>query len=244
MNVHPRGLYLLTPDETNTAKLLERTEQALGAGVRWLQYRNKRADAALRREQAVAPPLPEGWEGQWLAGETGLLARIEPGRRAATLHYASAPDTLVETGDGSLAAAGIRVGKTPAGLRMRRSAENVDLLLEAVVPVESADGQEIAGRYHAAELDAEMIIEARDGGVYARFDGMLGTGRMERLSPAGRDLWLLATRRSMDAPAPGDWTLCVRRDAEGGWVRGLTLGCWLARGIEYTLVERDRARSP
>lgn len=54
MNVHPRGLYLLTPDETNTAKLLERTEQALGAGVRWLQYRNKRADAARHRAQAVA----------------------------------------------------------------------------------------------------------------------------------------------------------------------------------------------
>ncbi len=52
MSTHPRGLYLLTPDEADTAILLERTRRALSAGVRWLQYRNKRADAALRREQA------------------------------------------------------------------------------------------------------------------------------------------------------------------------------------------------
>jgi D-aminopeptidase len=52
------------------------------------------------------------------------------------------------------------------------------------------------------------------------------------MAPAGRDVWIVATRRSMDAPAPGDWTLLVRRDAEGR-VAGLTLGCWLARAIGY-----------
>lgn len=52
MSAHPRGLYLLTPDETDTAKLLERTRRAISAGIHWLQYRNKLADAALRHEQA------------------------------------------------------------------------------------------------------------------------------------------------------------------------------------------------
>jgi thiamine-phosphate pyrophosphorylase len=50
----PRGLYLITPDETDTARLLARVSPLLGAGVTWLQYRNKRADATLRREQALA----------------------------------------------------------------------------------------------------------------------------------------------------------------------------------------------
>jgi D-aminopeptidase len=40
------------------------------------------------------------------------------------------------------------------------------------------------------------------------------------------------TRRAMDAPAPGDWTLQVQR-ALGGKVSGVMLGCWLARRIEY-----------
>ena len=42
----------------------------------------------------------------------------------------------------------------------------------------------------------------------------------------------------MDAPAPGDWTLRVRRDGNGK-AAGLTLGCWLARGIDYTRAAPD-----
>lgn len=49
-----RGVYLLTPDENDTTRLLTRVETALRGGVAWLQYRNKIADAALRTEQARA----------------------------------------------------------------------------------------------------------------------------------------------------------------------------------------------
>jgi D-aminopeptidase len=80
-----------------------------------------------------------------------------------------------------------------------------------------------------------MVIAARDGAAYARFTGMLGTGRMERMAPAGEDVWTIATRRSMDAPAPGDWTLVVHRDPAGR-VAGATLGCWLARSLPYERV--------
>lgn len=50
----PRGVYLITPDEPDTARLLARTAPLLAAGATWLQYRNKTASDALRREQAVA----------------------------------------------------------------------------------------------------------------------------------------------------------------------------------------------
>lgn len=49
-----QGLYLVTPNWDDTAKLLAVTEQALKAGVTLLQYRHKDADAALRLEQATA----------------------------------------------------------------------------------------------------------------------------------------------------------------------------------------------
>lgn len=49
-----RGLYLLTPDESDTGRLLARTRPLLGAGIAMLQYRNKSADAALRMDQAQA----------------------------------------------------------------------------------------------------------------------------------------------------------------------------------------------
>lgn len=49
-----RGLYLLTPDEADTDRLLARLAPALAAGPTLVQYRNKAADAAMRRAQAAA----------------------------------------------------------------------------------------------------------------------------------------------------------------------------------------------
>jgi len=49
-----RGLYLLTPDQADTARLVERVLPALEAGPAMLQYRNKLADGPLRREQVLA----------------------------------------------------------------------------------------------------------------------------------------------------------------------------------------------
>ena len=52
-----RGVYLVTPDEADTARLRDRLAPALAAGPALLQYRNKAAGAGLRREQ-VAMLLP------------------------------------------------------------------------------------------------------------------------------------------------------------------------------------------
>ena len=48
----PRGLYLVTPDEADSARLLARVEPLL-AHATWLQYRNKTATADLRARQAA-----------------------------------------------------------------------------------------------------------------------------------------------------------------------------------------------
>ena len=49
----PRGLYLITPDESDDTRLVQRTEPLL-AHAACLQYRNKRAPALQRRQQADA----------------------------------------------------------------------------------------------------------------------------------------------------------------------------------------------
>jgi thiamine-phosphate pyrophosphorylase len=50
----PRGLYALTPDEPDTAVLAAAVRSAVAGGAAAVQYRNKRADAGLRRAQAAA----------------------------------------------------------------------------------------------------------------------------------------------------------------------------------------------
>ena len=47
------GLYAVTPDWADTARLLRACQEALGGGARVLQYRNKVATAELRLEQAL-----------------------------------------------------------------------------------------------------------------------------------------------------------------------------------------------
>lgn len=56
MNPHwpQRGLYAITPDETDTARLFARVDAVLRAGAVWLQYRNKLADDLLRDQQSRA----------------------------------------------------------------------------------------------------------------------------------------------------------------------------------------------
>lgn len=48
-----KGLYLVTPDDGDTARLLRRVEAVLATAT-LLQYRNKSADVALRRTQIAA----------------------------------------------------------------------------------------------------------------------------------------------------------------------------------------------
>ena len=49
-----QGLYLVTPDWDDTARLVDATRSALHAGAAMLQYRHKQASPALRLEQATA----------------------------------------------------------------------------------------------------------------------------------------------------------------------------------------------
>jgi D-aminopeptidase len=186
--------------------------------------------AALNAPSPTPAPIPDGWDGQWMA-PNGLLVRLQSGRREARLSYATGDETLTLAPTGALTASGVVLKQGADGMTMTRTGDNSSVTLVPLPLIDRADGTEIAGRYHSAELDAELEIVARGGGVYARFSGMLGQGRMERMAPAAPDVWTLATRRSMDAPAPGDWTVTVAR--QDGKVSGLTLGCWLAREIPY-----------
>jgi thiamine-phosphate pyrophosphorylase len=47
------GLYAVTPDEPDTAALVEKVRQALRGGARVVQYRNKTASGPVRRQQAA-----------------------------------------------------------------------------------------------------------------------------------------------------------------------------------------------
>ena len=109
----PRGIYAITPDEADSARLLARVEAVLRAGAAWLQYRNKRADGGLREHQARAlQPLCRqygvpliinddwrlaaaiGADGAHLGHEDGALVTARAALGAGAIIGASCYDSL------------------------------------------------------------------------------------------------------------------------------------------------------
>lgn len=179
-----------------------------------------------------APPPPQGWDGLWLDSANGLIARTTQDATGVTLRYGTAPARLTMAPDGGVTASGLALQRVGDALHMQRPTENLRVTAQPLEPIDWADGGQIAGRYRSEELEADLTIEAQDGIAFAWCRGMLGLGPAERLYPVARDVWIMPTRRSMDAAPPGDWTLQVRRESDGQ-ISGLTLGCWLARNIDY-----------
>ncbi|MBS7788989.1 D-aminopeptidase [Roseococcus sp. SDR] len=176
------------------------------------------------------PDLPApAWLGSYREPETGLSARIDlaaPGQ--IRLRFGQGPERLDLQPNGSAGSARTRLHMAPDGLWMERPQEN---FRSRLIPCEGTPGLDIAGRYHCAELEAELLVTTAGGVAYGGFSGALGQGRMEMLEPIGPDLWALPCPRALDHAPPGDWTLAFRR--EGGAITGLRVGCWLARGLDY-----------
>ena len=177
------------------------------------------------RSEAVGP----GWAGAWMDSATDLVLRVEPGHGGLCGRYATAPDRLLIDADGVARCADMTLARDGDAIRMERPGEN---LRTTAARLGGEAKPDIEGRYRSDEIEGSLEIASTGGAFYGGFEGMLGRGPMHPVVPLAEDVWLLQCRRSMDAPAPGDWTIRVRRDG-GGAVRGLTVGCWLARRVDY-----------
>jgi D-aminopeptidase len=192
-------------------------------------------EAALGCRIAPEPVPAKGWDGLWLDEAQGLFARTADTPSGVRLNYAISPVLAAPVGENSARALGLTLRREGDRLLMDRTADHFHVDARRLTPLAWADGTEIAGRYRCDELDALIEIEARDGAVHVGFAGLLGTGPMERMYPLAKDLWSITTRRAMDAAPPGEWTLICRRNPDGA-VSGLTIGCWLARNLDYRRV--------
>lgn len=197
------------------------------------------AQAVFAATLGEAPPTPAtgpaiDWAGRYLEPETGLATRIgalADGR--VVLHFAGSPETLAPDGDG-FAAGGVRLHRDDAGIAMTRAGDNLHTRLVPVTGAMDADAasRDIVGTWHCPELGADLTVADAGGAIYAACAGELGDGAMVPLEPYAPDIWLMPCPRSLDYSPPGDWTLALKRDSTGRAV-GLTVGCWLARGVNY-----------
>lgn len=179
-----------------------------------------------KQNEAAAGP---GWKGRYLDRETGLVLTVSTGHSGLKAQFAGSPERLsVEEADTARSSTMTLVRRGDE-IGYERWREN---LRGSATRVAGAAKPDIAGRYHSRELDAAFEISLMNGAFHGFFDGFLGKGEMMALYPVAEDLWTLPCRRSMDAPAPGEWTIQISRHGDGT-ISGLTIGCWLARNIAY-----------
>lgn len=119
MKTLPHGLYAITPEEADTARLTALVKAALDGGAAIVQYRNKSGSAARRRQQALAL--------QALCRAAGVPLIINDD---LALALAIDADGLhLGDGDGDLASARARLG--PHKLLGASCYNSMELALEA-----------------------------------------------------------------------------------------------------------------
>lgn len=184
MNIAPlpplRGLYLVTPDMDDTASLLARVAPMLSLGPRLLQYRNKSADAPLRRDQASALLS--------LCEKAGVPLLINDDWRLAA----------------ELGAAGAHLGRDDGGLREARGAMGPAAILGASCYGDAGRASEAAragasyvafGAFHpsstkpgAPRAPLGLLAEAAALGLPRVAIGGITTDNAAPLVDAGADL--------------------------------------------------------
>lgn len=196
-----RGLYLLTPDEPDTARLLERVAEVLAHAV-LLQYRNKRADRGLQRDQ---------------------LTRLLPICQAAGVPLLVNDDWALAR---EIGAAGAHLGRDDGDLRNARSACGGDFILGASC-YDSADLARAAAeggasylafgafhssptKPHAPRADPALLRLARQWQLPCVAIGGITPDNGAPLVAAGADM-LAVISGVFDAPDPPSAAQAYRR---------------------------------
>lgn len=174
------------------------------------------------------------WFGSWLDHETGLVLSLEDaGRGRMKARFGTGPEIMDVVSENEARSSMTTIRRDGDTIQLAREDENLSLTMQRL---KGAAQQDIAGRYRSDELEADLLIVNQGGAFYGAFEGFLGKSDMYPLYEAGPDVWLLPVQRSMDAPSPGEWKLVFHRDAKGG-ITGMTVGCWLARHVDYRRIQ-------
>ncbi len=181
------GLYAVTPDEADNGLLADKVRNALRGGVKFVQYRNKTADAARRLEQArillelcrlndarliindyIELALETDADGVHLGGGDGSIAaartRLGPHKIIGASCYNALPNALDAEREGadyvafgSFFASGIKPGAVHAPATLLRKAKQV-----LSIPVVAIGGITLANapQLIAAGADSVAVISA------------------------------------------------------------------------------------
>ena len=190
------------------------------------------------QQDSAAKELNVTWTGDYFDEEAKLAVIVKQERPGeVVVSYGPRDEKLKLLSSTRAWAKGMQLDFRDDKLSIRRPAENrtftARLLSKAKEDLVRNESVMYNGTYRSDEIDSIFHCSGEAGMLFGCFDGYLGNGGMHTMKHIGEDVWLLACPRSLDAPAPGNWTVAFHRKEDGTDIRGVTIGCWLARNIEF-----------
>nr|KAK5437010.1 hypothetical protein LTR18_009375 [Exophiala xenobiotica] len=199
----------------------------------------------LKQPETLVVQAGQEWFGSYFDEEAQMFLTVAEGKKPGEIKisYVRAPETvkLTDATHAQSPTLNVSLEGDENVIVMKRTEDNRTV---RATKLSSGGNMNVAkteiyapflGSYYCEEIDSKLTIQGHSGMLYGVFEGFLGTGAVHLIRHVGEDIWALECARSMDAPAPGDWTLAFKRD-EAGNVAGITVGCWLARKVEYKKV--------
>ncbi|PLB51641.1 beta-lactamase/transpeptidase-like protein [Aspergillus steynii IBT 23096] len=192
------------------------------------------------RKLAYVDPSAE-WSGNYLDEEASLVAQIKVRDAKIIMTYAGFPESLT-LADSTHAISRSTFAEIDDDILFVTCMDHNRAFAARQITSDYFCGVgEVVGAYYCAELDSTFRCSGHGGALYGSFDGILGRGPAYLMKNLGEDIWVVSTRRGLDAPAPGDWTVWFSRD-EQGHIDKVTVGCWLARNLDFTRVHQTATR--
>lgn len=201
-----------------------------------------------REPEPKTVSVPAAWKGHFFDKETQLYVAVEEGNREkpGTIAVSYGPGTAGEiarlVSETEAKSDGMRLLLEGDVLHVERMDDHRILKAARLQPVDKKDfgqssSESIVGVYQSKEVDSVFTVSGERGALYGSFDGFLGRGPMWIMRQIGTEqIWALGNPRGLDATPPGDWTV-VFKDQKDGMYNRVTVGCWLARKVEYVRQE-------
>jgi CubicO group peptidase (beta-lactamase class C family) len=178
------------------------------------------------------------WVGTYLDSETQLAITVELGVSGQLLlKYHRKPEKLRVVGPFRAESADLVATLDGDTLHLQVPKDNRKITATRAASSNPASSHsDLNGKYYCSEIDSTLHCDGSGGMFYGSFDGFLGKGPVHLMRPLASDVWALACPRAMDSTPPGDWTVVIHRD-ESGNIANLTVGCWLARKLQYSRLQ-------
>ena len=205
------------------------------------RYLLEKALEVLEAKVEKVPPA-QGWEGAYFDFETDLAVTVTQGGNIGELMINNSfhAEKLNYTTPHEARSRAMTATFSNDVLTLHRPRENRTITARRLQRSSDVDSSAVTGSYRSDEIDSTLHVTGSAGMLYGSFDGYLGKGPahlMKYLGDAhsGENVWYLTCQRSLDAHAPGYWTVVFKRDGDGRVV-GVIVGCWLARKVPYVKV--------